>query len=211
LRTTIYKSYIENPASNDLHALSTRYGISVKRVEAILRLKSLEAGWKKTDLQTGFLAGMESILGIRMGGRQLSVPEEINSPGRDDVREADEIAGRLAGEGGQRGLNRTFFEPVDEGEEAVVPRLLSEARQRAAAARAAERPEYPSHVVQPDPLRPAYRFVDVGLRWFDAKDAARRVKESSRRKGVKARRNAAKEAARAEAIAATAAAAVVVA
>lgn len=47
---------------------------------------------------------------------------------------------------------------------------------------------YPSYVIQPDPHRPAYRFVDIGLKWFDAVDAAKRRKESERRKRIKDRR-----------------------
>ena len=47
LRTVIYNSYATNPTANDPHTLSIRYGISVRRVEAIIRLKQLEATWKE--------------------------------------------------------------------------------------------------------------------------------------------------------------------
>ena len=36
-----------NPQENDSHTLSTRYGIAVKRIEAIIRLKDLEEQWRK--------------------------------------------------------------------------------------------------------------------------------------------------------------------
>ena len=47
LRRTIYDSYVANPVANDHHALSTRYGVSVRRIEAIIRLKQLEVQWDK--------------------------------------------------------------------------------------------------------------------------------------------------------------------
>lgn len=47
LRTLIYTQYMANPAGNGVRALASRYGLSMKRVDAILRLKGLEAHWQK--------------------------------------------------------------------------------------------------------------------------------------------------------------------
>jgi hypothetical protein len=66
-----------------------------------------------------------------------------------------------------------------------MPRILEEHRGKAEAARAS-RTEYPTTVVQPNPSKPPFKFVDVGLRWFDAKEMERRQKESVRRKAIKA-------------------------
>lgn len=47
LRTHIYYSYMANPEANSVRALATRHHLSIKRVDAILRLKGLEESWKK--------------------------------------------------------------------------------------------------------------------------------------------------------------------
>lgn len=68
-------------------------------------------------LQTGFLKGMERILGVSASHREQTISEEISSPGRNDVNEADELSRRANEPSEQkRGLSRTFFEPVDEGQ-----------------------------------------------------------------------------------------------
>ncbi|KAF8575206.1 hypothetical protein K439DRAFT_1420040 [Ramaria rubella] len=189
LRQSIYNSHVANPVANDLHTLSTRYGISIKRIDAIIRLKQLEVQWTESKpLQTGFLEGMERILGIKTGGRERELLEEISHPARENVNEADELSsGDQAAR--RRGISRTFFEPVDEGEEAIIPRLLDEQQEKLVASRK-KRPDYPTIIVQPDPSKPAFKFVDVGLRWFDPKEHGRRQKESSRRKAVRAGKKA---------------------
>ncbi|KAI0962384.1 hypothetical protein AcW1_001220 [Taiwanofungus camphoratus] len=47
LRTIIYNEYMSNPAVYTVRKLSERHSISLKRVDAILRLKGLEEHWKK--------------------------------------------------------------------------------------------------------------------------------------------------------------------
>lgn len=47
LRTLIFTQYMANPEGNSVRALAERYGLSIKRVDAILRLKGLEEYWKK--------------------------------------------------------------------------------------------------------------------------------------------------------------------
>ena len=41
-----------DPSANDVRALSEEYGISIKRIDAILRLKGLEANMEKVGLQS---------------------------------------------------------------------------------------------------------------------------------------------------------------
>jgi hypothetical protein len=49
LKTQIFDQYLANPTVNDVRSLATRYGMSIKRVDAILRLKGLEAHWQKVS------------------------------------------------------------------------------------------------------------------------------------------------------------------
>ena len=43
----MYKQFMANPETNSVRNLASRYHLSIKRVEAILRLKGLEAHWIK--------------------------------------------------------------------------------------------------------------------------------------------------------------------
>lgn len=46
-REEIYKRYMSNPEKYNIRVLSGAYGISFKRIDAILRLKGLERNWEK--------------------------------------------------------------------------------------------------------------------------------------------------------------------
>ena len=46
VREEIYKQYMKDPKNNNIRVLSSTYGLSIKRVDAILRLKGLERSWK---------------------------------------------------------------------------------------------------------------------------------------------------------------------
>lgn len=144
------------------------------------------------------------MLAVRKGGLQPDLSDEINTMERREVTEADQLATQLAREEGTSGLSRIYYESFDEGEVRelftiylatahrsfqvpVVARLLEE-RRTLRGERSAKR-EYPSHIVETSPGRPSIRFVDVGLRWFDSKEAAIREKASAHRKAVKARKH----------------------
>src|SRR6267154_3268845 len=47
LRAYIYRSYMADPEANSVRALAVKHHLSIKRVDAILRLKGLEETWKK--------------------------------------------------------------------------------------------------------------------------------------------------------------------
>jgi predicted xylose isomerase-like sugar epimerase len=49
-RQQIFDQFIFDPKVNNVRALAARNGISIKRVDAILRLKGLEASWKKVRI-----------------------------------------------------------------------------------------------------------------------------------------------------------------
>ncbi|KIM61671.1 hypothetical protein SCLCIDRAFT_65105, partial [Scleroderma citrinum Foug A] len=47
LRTQLYQLYVSDTKTNSARALSSGHNISIKRLDAILRLKGLEEAWKK--------------------------------------------------------------------------------------------------------------------------------------------------------------------
>jgi predicted xylose isomerase-like sugar epimerase len=49
-----------DPEVNNVRALAAQHGISIKRVDAILRLKGLEAAWKKVRICLSFLICTDS-------------------------------------------------------------------------------------------------------------------------------------------------------
>jgi len=49
-REAMYRAYMSDPVKNDVRALSQRYNLSIKRVDAILRLKGLERAWRKVSV-----------------------------------------------------------------------------------------------------------------------------------------------------------------
>jgi hypothetical protein len=50
LRTSIYTMHAADPANNNTRVLSEQFGLSIKRVEAILKLKALEDQWKTVSI-----------------------------------------------------------------------------------------------------------------------------------------------------------------
>ncbi|GAA6052698.1 hypothetical protein JCM3770_007180 [Rhodotorula araucariae] len=73
IKTKIYNAYLHNILLKDatdsqvVRAVSTRFGVSMDRVRAIIRLKELEKRWKEEGraLQTNLVTGMESHLGVK--------------------------------------------------------------------------------------------------------------------------------------------------
>jgi hypothetical protein len=51
-RSEMYSFFMSNPDEYSVRELSQRYGISLKRVDAILRLKGLEEAWKKVGIRS---------------------------------------------------------------------------------------------------------------------------------------------------------------
>lgn len=49
LRNIIFSEWMKNPSQNNPRALSIRHGVSIKRVEAIIRLKVHEHKWKQVS------------------------------------------------------------------------------------------------------------------------------------------------------------------
>ncbi|SGZ29658.1 BQ5605_C050g12468 [Microbotryum silenes-dioicae] len=74
IKTKIYHAYLGNLQTNSppsdlvvVRAISSKFGLSMARVRAIIRLKELEQEWKKRGLplQINLRQGMESHLGVK--------------------------------------------------------------------------------------------------------------------------------------------------
>ncbi|GAA5855942.1 hypothetical protein JCM8547_000423 [Rhodosporidiobolus lusitaniae] len=103
IKTKIYNAYLHNILLKDasdaqvVRAVSAKFGVSMDRVRAIIRLKELEKQWKEEGLalQTGLLKGMESHLGVKQPHEQW---RGVESPEPTQVQLAS---------------NKTVFEMVD--------------------------------------------------------------------------------------------------
>ncbi|KZT30930.1 hypothetical protein NEOLEDRAFT_1053084, partial [Neolentinus lepideus HHB14362 ss-1] len=193
LRKEIWEKYISDPVTNSARELSSHYGLSMKRVDAILRLKGLEAHWVKgKEVQTGFLAGMEKVLDVP----DVPLTAETAGDPRRDVSEADALD-EVEGEDVDREkYQRMFWEDVAEGQEPIVPIVLQQGKNDAASARKAaiNAKSDPPHTFithsGASESRPHIKFEDVGGKFLDVKDRTRRMKESERRVKMKERKRA---------------------
>ncbi|KAI0068061.1 hypothetical protein BV25DRAFT_1875205 [Artomyces pyxidatus] len=203
-RTLIYTLYMSNPEENSVRALSTRFHISIKRLDAILRLKGLEEHWVKgKPLQTGFRHGMEKLLNV---ADKLTSPEDWVYSRMDAVK-ADMLDQVEGDDPARARYQRMFWEPVVEGQEPVAPKALQQARDDAVrhardneSAKSADDLLGHHHDRQSATevwsesegilKRPPIKFVDVGGKFLDPKDRIRRMKESERRKRIRAKKAA---------------------
>ncbi|KAF7302500.1 hypothetical protein HMN09_00884300 [Mycena chlorophos] len=115
LRSRMYAQYMDNPDLNSVRALSQRYHISLKRVEAILRLKGLEAAHVKgKQLQTGFQHGMEWLLGVQQPSFADLLETEEASESRTDVHEADMLEQLENRDAERQRFQRQYWESMDD-------------------------------------------------------------------------------------------------
>ncbi|KAI8990591.1 eukaryotic mitochondrial regulator protein-domain-containing protein [Trametes punicea] len=200
IRTVIWEEYMFDPAKFNVRALAQRHGLSIARVDAILRLKGLEEQWRKVrgkQLQTGFLKGMEHILGVTATRRGIYVAAEQLG---EDAVEADAVSEATKSRARDR-YQRLFWEPVVEGKSPVVPTALERASADAvniASAKGASKLKklrnlstepQPERILE-RPGRPTIRFVDVGAKFLDVDDRLRRIEAAKRRTLMKHRRRA---------------------
>ncbi|KAG1850569.1 hypothetical protein DFJ58DRAFT_716771 [Suillus subalutaceus] len=163
LRTQIYFAYMADPEANSVRALAARHHLSIKR---------LEESWKKgKPIQTGFVQGMESILGVPQTRIFTTLDESKPVPVQYDAVEADREDEEAGGfDWARQRYQRMFWETVPEGK----PLLPLRTRQR-------------RNIVE-RPGRPTIKFIDVGNMFIDLKEQERRAKESERRATVRSRR-----------------------
>ncbi|KAJ7175834.1 eukaryotic mitochondrial regulator protein-domain-containing protein [Mycena filopes] len=204
VRSRIYTDYMTDPETNSIRALSQRYHISLKRIEAILRLKGLEASYVKDNkpLQTGFLWGMEMILGVKR-------EQEPDGRQRGDVHTADMLEQEENRDQARQRFQRQFWESIpDDGKEPLLPASLEHAKkvaQRSAAAALANRsnarlmprfkdtatiksPRAKVQIVERERRLPIH-FVDVGGRFLDVEERVGRMGMAGRRKVLVGRRS----------------------
>ncbi|KAI1793146.1 eukaryotic mitochondrial regulator protein-domain-containing protein [Ganoderma leucocontextum] len=154
IRTAIWNDYIADPAVFNVRVLAQRHGLSIARVDAILRLKGLEEHWRKVwchiplilrsrsphtaptlwryrrskkPLQSGFLNGMEDALGVTE--KQASLRGARRTGGQElgeDAVEADELSEATKNVARDR-YQRLFWEPVLEGQSPTLPETLASA------------------------------------------------------------------------------------
>jgi len=198
LRTQIYTQFMADPINNSVRRLAERYHLSLKRVDAVLRLKGLEAQFiKKKVLQTGFQAGMETVLGV-----PSEVPDVEGEYAQDkswyDTVQADTLDQEEGKNIARRRYQRMFWEAVPDGSDPIMPVVLEnhqkalDARHkgyRDAKADPLVMPRYANNppkvnVIQRDG-RPAVKFVDVGGKFVDVKDRLKRIKLAERRRRMK--------------------------
>ncbi|KAI0673723.1 eukaryotic mitochondrial regulator protein-domain-containing protein [Trametes maxima] len=205
-RTAIWNDYMLDPVKSNVRVLAQRYGLSIARVDAILRLKGLEAHWKKVtltlssqnkQLQTGFLKGMEYALGVSNDSSTKTLRGPAYELGEDAI-EADAVSESTKSLARDR-YQRLFWEPVPEGKAPIVPgalvRALEDGGKSTAALEAAKlkrlrhlRTETEAERTIDRPGRPTMRFVDIGMKFLDVDDRLRRVNVAKRRSLLKRRR-----------------------
>ncbi|KAI0308109.1 eukaryotic mitochondrial regulator protein-domain-containing protein [Multifurca ochricompacta] len=216
LRNTLFRSFMANPKTNSVRNLASRYHLSIKRVDAILRLKGLEDTWVKVcistlltgnqgkPLQTGFLKGMEQILGVTYDTSKHKTHEDwVES--RIQTVEADALDQAEGDDQARTRYQRMFWEPVVEGQNTVLPNALKRAREDAkrhgqsedssqsidATLRYSHDGKEGSEVTNTSGAtinRPVIKFIDVGTKFLDPKDHTRRMKESERRAKVRSKK-----------------------
>lgn len=199
---------MKDPEANSVRELAQRYHLSIKRVDAILRLKGQEADWIKEnkELQTGFRVGMERILVVTLEEETRNSREAKQA--RFDVDEADALEqeeDRDKNRAARDRYQRMYWESMSEGQvEPVTPAILQEAQLKVVEARRGEK-DYKHQMsrvslrddasrkrvsVFEKPGRPTIKFYDVGGKFLDVhaerqrqKDAERRARQKEKKRG----------------------------
>ncbi|KAK7465324.1 hypothetical protein VKT23_005303 [Stygiomarasmius scandens] len=198
-REHMYRLYMRDPTNNSVRALSERYHLSLKRVDAILRLKGMEHAWIKEGktLQTGFVAGMERVLGVSQFDPSSEIEplrERYDSDAADSLEEVEKR------DAARNRYQRLYWEAVAEhGGEPILPARLEHSKKLAVRlaelARKKKDQAYlpvipdtdtiktPKEPVQYSVLegRPTIKFVDVGTKFLDPVAEQKRLGKIDRR------------------------------
>ncbi|KAJ1835941.1 hypothetical protein LPJ63_000736 [Coemansia sp. RSA 2711] len=108
-KEAVYQDYLSNPLNRTPRRLAEKFSISIKRVEAIIKLKAIEhhmVAHKQIVVQKNLTAGMESMLGVNSSAKIIekvvaerasagaprfhAIPEEQSF----DATDAAEVLGR---------------------------------------------------------------------------------------------------------------------
>jgi len=171
-RDTIFVQWLAQPGDMKVRELSKRYGISLDRVNAIIKLKQYEKDWpEEMTLQTAFCDGMEKYLGVQSRSK---VDESRHQQQREQQNEIDEDASYARATAGVSSqFKRVIWEMVGEGEEQIVSVEMAkevEKRQQRLAKARRKMENLPTVRVPPaKPGRPSWAFVDVGDKFVDSR------------------------------------------
>lgn len=220
-REMMWKLFQEDPNANSQLVLSRNFGISLKRVDAILRLKGLENALREQDaaealkekpkrpqVQTGFQRGMDRLLGAHMS-REPDMHGSTYSVYYDQT-EADQLELEENRDAQRQRYVRMYWESIPEdGREPVVPASLKHAHETAMkysekAERAKQKlvPRIPEtfELRRPEkfevvdlPNRTPLEFKDVGAKFINVERELQRLRqgELKRRKRASSRARAA--------------------
>ncbi|KAJ4477931.1 eukaryotic mitochondrial regulator protein-domain-containing protein [Lentinula lateritia] len=204
-RSEMYSLYMLDPEKYSVRALSQKFHVSLDRVDAILRLKGMESAWVKGNtLQTGFVTGMERILGMETNEATFVL--------RHDVHEADMMEEAEKNDPARQRYQRMYWESLPEfAGEATVPASLERSRRTAErlAAKAAQAKarkylpvipdtdtiQTPKALVQVSSKagRPDIHFIDVGTKFLDITSETKRLAHIETRARLRAKKVAQKQ------------------
>ncbi|KAI9512477.1 eukaryotic mitochondrial regulator protein-domain-containing protein [Russula earlei] len=203
IKDVLYQAFMADPEANSVRNLARQHHLSIKRVDAILRLKGLEESWKKEGmpLQTAFLKGMEQILGVTFDASKHKTHVHW-AESRIQTVEADALDQDEGDSQARARYQRMFWEPVVEGQEPVLPTALKRAREDAERRGRSVEPAK-SRDVGPGSQhdggvkvtstsgavgRPTIKFIDVGTKFMDPREHMQREKENQRRAKVRGKK-----------------------
>ncbi|EIN13826.1 hypothetical protein PUNSTDRAFT_79667 [Punctularia strigosozonata HHB-11173 SS5] len=212
IRNTIYEEFMcATDPKVAFREIASKYHLSLARLDAILRLKGLEKHMPKEQLQTGFLAGMERILGVPHDASSRTRYPFEGYPEIRDEEHADMLAADAQDEAETDDMKRArlryqrqFWEAVPEDQlEPQMPVALEKARSDAARwelRRESQRDEIAHTASQAREKRkdlvirsgkaanrPLIRFKDVGSKLLDVKEEEKRQRQIERRSKIHAR------------------------
>jgi hypothetical protein len=143
-REIMWKLFSKDGQKFSVRRLAKRFNLSIKRVDAILRLKGMEQDWIKQgkQLQTGFLQGMERLLDAQTHNaitRMIDVLVDTKNtaeldvlPERMDVHKADMLEQEERRDATSYRYERLYWESVPEdADEPVLPNILQHVKKRA--------------------------------------------------------------------------------
>ncbi|KAF9566899.1 hypothetical protein CPC08DRAFT_703503 [Agrocybe pediades] len=216
-KTWMFNKFFGDPLKHSPRKLAGSLNMSLKRVDAILRLKGLERQFQKgIPLQTGFQTGMEQLLGVythptvssdRRGGTT------VDHFSRSDVDQADSLERAEKRDAARYRYERLYWESTPEdGREPVLPGILEDVKNKvhlkelAGKQRASrflpkrlprnpwvQRPATKSFIVTRTGRVPT-RFVDVGADLLNVDELVKREKVHKHRLNHLRRRSASKNA-----------------
>jgi hypothetical protein len=104
--------YMTDPERYNVRALSEEHSISIKRVEAILRLQGMEAAWIKEgkSTQTAFHHGMGRLLGTPADDEAVNAARRAMA----DLSQADHLEQEENRDFARQRYQRMYWESVPE-------------------------------------------------------------------------------------------------